>query len=219
MLLVSEGRRFRVVAEIRRQPALRRLEIQPLPSRIVRNLVESDLAHREVPRLRVSKVEAADRTGRDHGETLREQDADPFLDLEQVEEQALLGVVGTGRIAWRGAYAAVTLANIQKCLAGGYDEVILLSSDRKNIREIREFVKAQLGDENIKKVFFFVPEEFISHLDEIEAQALSKEETVRGYKVKVKYKPLGEEEKKVRKQAISQVILQALRRMKGSNKE
>ena len=40
-------------------------------------------------------------------------------------------------------------------------------------------------------------------------------DTVRGYKVKVKYKTVPEAEKKTRKQAIAETILKALRRMKG----
>lgn len=39
-----------------------------------------------------------------------------------------------------------------------------------------------------------------------------------GYKVKVQYKPVAEPEKKARKQAISQVILGALKRLKGEPK-
>ncbi len=45
-------------------------------------------------------------------------------------------------------------------------------------------------------------------------EAASKEQTVRGYKVKVRYKTVSEAEKKTRKQAIAEAILKALRRLK-----
>jgi len=40
------------------------------------------------------------------------------------------------------------------------------------------------------------------------------EERVKGYRVKVQYRPLEEEERKARREAIAQVILQSLRRQK-----
>jgi hypothetical protein len=39
-------------------------------------------------------------------------------------------------------------------------------------------------------------------------------ERIKGYKVKVQYQPLEEEEKKARREAVAQVILQSLRRQK-----
>jgi len=44
--------------------------------------------------------------------------------------------------------------------------------------------------------------------------ALVIEEKVKGYRVKVQYQPLEEEEKKAKREAIAQVILQSLRRQK-----
>jgi hypothetical protein len=107
------------------------------------------------------------------------------------------------------------LGNIQKCLASGYDQVILLSPERKDLNLIREFVTQTLGAEHMQKVFFYVPEEFLGYLEEAAAGAATTEGTVRGYRVKVKYKPVGPEEKKSKRQAISQVIVQAFKRLKG----
>src|SRR5213076_2333705 len=72
---------------------------QALAARVVERLVGADAADLEIPRLRVREVEAAHGSGGDHGEGLRQPDLGPRLGLEQVEEGALLGVVGTGRIA------------------------------------------------------------------------------------------------------------------------
>jgi hypothetical protein len=52
------------------------------------------------------------------------------------------------------------------------------------------------------------------YLEEKETEAAAKEETVRGYKVKVQYRPVDEAQQKARKQAIAQTISQALRRLK-----
>jgi hypothetical protein len=104
------------------------------------------------------------------------------------------------------------LGNIQKCLASGYDRVILLSSEKKDLNLIREFVTQKLGADHIQKVLFYLPEEFLGYLEEAEAGAATTEGTVRGYRVKVKYKSVGPEEKKSKRQAISQVILQGFKR-------
>ena len=46
----------------------------------------------------------------------------------------------------------------------------------------------------------------------------SKEERVKGYKVKVKFQPVAEEEKRTKREAFTQVIVQALRRLReGKN--
>jgi hypothetical protein len=44
---------------------------------------------------------------------------------------------------------------------------------------------------------------------------VAKEERVKGYKVKVEYQPVEEEEEKLKREAIAQVVLQALQRLKG----
>jgi hypothetical protein len=62
------------------------------------------------------------------------------------------------------------------------------------------------------------PEEFFAFAETLEAGAMGKDGKVRGYKVKVQYQAVGEEEKKAKKQAISQVILKAVRRLKGDGK-
>jgi len=54
-------------------------------------------------------------------------------------------------------------------------------------------------------------------LEDVDAKAATKEQTVRGYKVKVKYKAVNETEKKARKKVIAETVLQALRKMKEKN--
>ena len=71
----------------------------------------------------------------------------------------------------------------------------------------KEFARAQ----------FLTIEDFFSFLDDLDAKAASKEQTVRGYKVRVKCKAVDEKEKKARKKVIAETVLQALRKMK--NKE
>jgi len=57
-------------------------------------------------------------------------------------------------------------------------------------------------------------EDFVAFLEEEEAKSAEKEQIVGGRKVRVKHRALSEAEKKSRRQAIAQTILQTRKRMK-----
>jgi hypothetical protein len=111
------------------------------------------------------------------------------------------------------------LGNIQKCLAAGFVHVVLVSTEKKALVNARKLVMGTLGEDKVKQVQFLTPEELFIYIESLEAEAAERQDTVRGYRVKVQYRGLGEEEKKSRKQAISEVILKALKRLKGSKPE
>lgn len=106
------------------------------------------------------------------------------------------------------------LANLQKCLAAGFSHVAVISTDTKALKRVRDLA-ATLDEPERERVHFFTAEELFAFLGELDARAAAKEETVMGYKVKVRYQGVGEVEQKVKRQAISQIILQAVRRLKG----
>jgi hypothetical protein len=110
------------------------------------------------------------------------------------------------------------VGNIQKCLAAGFGHVALISSDRKAITRAKEAVNAALGVEELKKVRVLTPEDFFAFVETLEADAAGRVEMVHGYKVKVQYQQVAGAEQKARKQAISEVILKALKKLKGSGK-
>jgi len=109
------------------------------------------------------------------------------------------------------------LGNIQKCLAAGFGHVAVVSAEKKAVAKLKEFVSRRLEAQNVGRVHVLLPEEFFSFLEELDAQAASKDTTVRGYTVKVRYKPMGEAEKSERKQAIARTILGALKRLKDKD--
>ena len=107
--------------------------------------------------------------------------------------------------------------NIQKCLAAGFDEVVVLSSEKRALMKIQKLADNEFDATTNQKVRFFLPEEFVQFLEETDTEQSSAEETVRGYKVKVKYKAGGDTKQKAQRQAIAQVILQALKRLKDES--
>jgi len=106
------------------------------------------------------------------------------------------------------------LSNIEKCLASGYEKVILCSPEKKNLEKVKALISQKLKPSDQEKVLFFQPEELFFYLEKEAAAWAGKEERIKGYRVKVQYQPVLEAEKKVKREAVGQVILQALRRMK-----
>lgn len=106
------------------------------------------------------------------------------------------------------------LSNIEKCLLAGYDQVLLCSPEKKVLEKVRALVSQSLNETDRDRVLFFQPEDLILYLEEIAAGLARKEEKIKGYTVKVQYQPVGEDEKRAKREAIAKVILQALRRMK-----
>lgn len=110
------------------------------------------------------------------------------------------------------------IGNIRKCLAAGFGHVVLMLVERKAIVRARDAVMAAIEKENAKKVRVCTPEDFFEFVDSLEAKGAAREGTVRGYKVKVQYRAVGDAEEKARKQAISEVILGALKKLNKSHK-
>lgn len=106
------------------------------------------------------------------------------------------------------------LSNVEKCLQAGYEKIILCAPEKKALEKIRAFVLENLDDAGKEKVLFFQPEELLFYLEEEAAKEGTREERVKGYKVKVQYQPVKDIDKKTKREAVGQVILQALRRLK-----
>ena len=100
-----------LVDQVRREPARRLIERDALSGRVVGQLVATDPADPEVVAVGVPQVVAGDRGARPHRERFGQPDAGPRLRLEQVEQRALLRVVGAGRVARRGPDALVALGD------------------------------------------------------------------------------------------------------------
>ncbi|MCI0406275.1 MAG: type IV secretory system conjugative DNA transfer family protein, partial [candidate division Zixibacteria bacterium] len=112
------------------------------------------------------------------------------------------------------------LGNVQKCLRAGFETVIVISAESPMLGKISKLVAASLEQAALSKVSFMLPEDFPGYLENLGAQSLGEETTVRGRKVKLNYKPVGETEKKTRREAVAAILSQAWRRLrrKGSEK-
>ena len=61
--------------------------------------------------------------------------------------------------------------NVQKCLAAGFDEVILISSEKKTLASVRHALVAALSTAQYRQVKFLTPEEAFSFIEGLEAKS------------------------------------------------
>lgn len=109
------------------------------------------------------------------------------------------------------------LGNVHKCLAAGFNHVVVVSAEDKTLARARKFMTSTLTEQSLERVHFFTAPELFTFLEERAGQAASMEPTVGGRKVKVRYRAVSEDEAKVKKQAVAQVILSAVRRLRGKS--
>jgi hypothetical protein len=107
---------------------------------------------------------------------------------------------------------AQEIGNVEKCLAAGFDEVVLLALNRGTLGKVREALDLRLPPGAGGRVRCLSPEEFFTALD---APAPPPEEsTVAGYKVRVKYRPAEGEAASHKSKAVTDLILKSLKRLK-----
>jgi hypothetical protein len=110
------------------------------------------------------------------------------------------------------------VGNVQKCIAAGFGHVLVVSSEKKTLNQVRQQAGSTFDEEQLRRIHFCTPEEAFAVLEGIEAEAASTTGTVRGYKVKTKYKSVSEQEKTAKREAVSQVIAKAMKRLKPDKK-
>ena len=104
------------------------------------------------------------------------------------------------------------IGNVEKCLAAGFDEVVLLSLSRGTLGKVREALDLRLPPGAAERVRCMSPEELFTSLD---APAPEPEESmVAGYKVKVRYRPPEGEAASHKSKAVTEILMKSLKRLK-----
>ncbi|MCI0558462.1 MAG: type IV secretion system DNA-binding domain-containing protein [Nitrososphaera sp.] len=104
------------------------------------------------------------------------------------------------------------LENVRKCLKADYRKVVVLASRAKRLKIMRDHLSPNI-ESHIENVLFFLPDAFVQYITEKGATKAQTEKTVRGYKVKVRYSAVDQEEQSARKQAVAKVIAGSVRRI------
>ncbi|OIQ64471.1 hypothetical protein GALL_539780 [mine drainage metagenome] len=106
------------------------------------------------------------------------------------------------------------LGNIEKCLAAGYTEIVLVGSNERHIKSLTKFIDENLEEHERGKVRYALPESLIEYLDSLGEPPLPTEQMVRGYKVRTVQQAVDPKEASARRQAIAGVIARSLGRQR-----
>lgn len=104
------------------------------------------------------------------------------------------------------------LGNIEKCLAAGYTEIVLVGSNERHIKSLTKFIDENLEENERGKVRYAVPESLIEYLDSLGEPPLPTEQMVRGYKVRTVQQAVDPKESNARRQAIAEVLARSLKK-------
>lgn len=108
------------------------------------------------------------------------------------------------------------LGNVEKCLAAGYAEIVLVGSNERHVNSLGKFIEENLEEAEQGKVRYVVPEGLIEYLDSLGEPPQPTEEMVRGYKVRTVQQVVDPKDAGARRQAIADVIARSLRRSKDA---
>jgi hypothetical protein len=106
------------------------------------------------------------------------------------------------------------LDNLQKCLSAGFRRIAVIGVEKRTLTRLQTLAADALTPEQAAGVGYYSPEELFDALDALEAETHASQQTVRGYRVKVRAGPSAREQGTKRRGLVSAVIAGALKRMK-----
>ena len=100
------------------------------------------------------------------------------------------------------------IQNIQKCLAAGFDKVIVVSNGKKHLSNIRRIAETVISEDLLSNVHFLEPEHFHLFLEKLNSGANtdSKDEKVKGYTVNVSFKETTKTDRESREKTIAEIL-------------
>jgi len=115
--------------------------------------------------------------------------------------------------------AAHEIGNLQKCIAAGFDFVVLVASEKATLRESREALQSIVSEREFSRTRFLSPQAFAGFLEEVQAKQADSSSTVRGYKVKTTFRPISDAERKEKEALLNSVISKSLGRIRKRKKK
>lgn len=109
--------------------------------------------------------------------------------------------------------------NIQKCLSAGFDQMVVISTDRRHLQNIQNRVQTVLSQDQLRKVHFLEPENFHLFLESLPSSKSvgDAEPKIKGYKIRTTFKEISKPEIVTKKRIILDILSRALNRKKTSD--
>lgn len=115
------------------------------------------------------------------------------------------------------------LQNLQKCLASGFDRIVIVSTDTKHLDNIKKRAELTIPDDILPKVSFVEMENFYLFLETLpkpSSKGLDSPPTrVKGYDVNMSFRQASESESKVKEKVVLDIISDVLRRNGGGSND
>ncbi len=112
------------------------------------------------------------------------------------------------------------VGNVRKCLKAGFGTVVVLSPSEDRLHKIEAAVRNSLGPDLAGRVRFFLPDNFVNHLQtlvvSLPGTAPAPDEKKLGYTVKHKFVELSPEESKARQDAALKLLTEKANRKRKS---
>lgn len=105
------------------------------------------------------------------------------------------------------------LSNLRKCLAAGFESVIVLSSEAKTVNAVERRARKEIPEQMLKGVQFLTPEETLQFLDSVSLFMPETISSIRGLTVKVRRGPSSDAGEK--RDIVARVIARGLKRLRG----
>ena len=104
--------------------------------------------------------------------------------------------------------------NIEKCLSAGYETIVVCAKEKNNLDKVRKKVVEKLPPAHHQYILFFDPDSLFLYLDQQIASESSSEKRIKGFRVKVNFTPVSEEESKQKKDSILKAVSESIRKKK-----
>lgn len=122
------------------------------------------------------------------------------IHIEKGKKRIACEICSTTNATWE-------IHNIEKCLQIGYDLVVSCSSSRKSLEGIAAQIQKSFKKKDQSKILVCTPDEFIAHLDLELAKEATSETRIKGYRVKVEYNAVSEDEMQKKKALVGKALL------------
>lgn len=109
--------------------------------------------------------------------------------------------------------------NIEKCIAAGYDQVIVCCPDTKSRAKIASAIQTKFEKEVQEILQVLEPEDLLVFLERSALTPQSTETTYKGYRVKVDYEAMSAKDMEQKRGAVSKIIMEAMRKFKKKDQQ
>lgn len=112
------------------------------------------------------------------------------------------------------------IENVRKCIEAGYHFVTIISPDPKRVAGLERAISSKFAKIDQSKLrFFATPEDLFMFIEELDAKDVNREETVHGYKVRVRHQVVDKTSKAEKNQMLAKIVANVLKRKRTSSRQ